>query len=197
MTAPTLDRATAAEHARQLVARHQAGDPHAYADIYRRYHREIYHFIYRKVGDRQLAEDLTHDTFVRGLGSIGRWKWQGKDVRAWLTTIARNLVIDHFKGAYNRYEITTGDLLGDEQIDHGEEGSPETAVLEHLRNLALLGALRHLTDDQRTCIINRFIEGLSVPETAAAMDRHENAVKALQWRAVGALARHFDRRPWQ
>jgi RNA polymerase sigma-70 factor (ECF subfamily) len=197
MTAPTLDRATAAEHARQLVARHQAGDPDAYADIYRRYRREIYHFIYRKVGDRQLAEDLTGDTFVRGLGSIGRWRWQGKDVGAWLTTIARNLVVDHFKSAPRRYEVKTADPQNGDRTDDSPEGRPETAVIDHLRNLALLGALRHLTGDQRTCIIHRFVHSRSVAETAALMGRQEGAVKVLTMRAVAALGHHFDERPWQ
>src|SRR5689334_21893723 len=150
VTAPTLDRATAAEQGRQLVARHQAGDPHAYAEIYTRYRGDVQGFIYRRVQDRELAEDLTHDVFTRALRHIGRWQWQGKDVGAWLITIARNIVIDHIRNVrnryevHNRYEVTPGEF-GDTHIDETPEGDPETTVLNHLRNVALLTALLYLS----------------------------------------------------
>ena len=55
----------------------------------------------------QLAEDLTSETFVRGLRAIQRFNWQGKDFGAWLTTIARNLIADHFKSSRSRLEIVS------------------------------------------------------------------------------------------
>jgi RNA polymerase sigma-70 factor (ECF subfamily) len=183
--------------ARQLVARFQAGDVDAYGEIYRLYRNAVYFYIRRKFPqDQQLAEDLTHDTFLRALRHVGRWEWQGKDLRAWLFTIARNVVIDHFKLARTRYE-TPGGVPDSGQVDHSPEGRPESAVIEHLRNIALLNALTYLTQGQRACIIHRFVQGLSVAETAAAMSREEGAVKVLQMRALASLAQHFDGKPWR
>ena len=65
----------------------------------------VFRFIYYRVSSQQLAEDLTSETFVRGLRAIQRFNWQGKDFGAWLTTIARNLVADHFKSSRARLEI--------------------------------------------------------------------------------------------
>jgi RNA polymerase sigma-70 factor (ECF subfamily) len=195
VTVQTTEPATA--DARELVARFQAGDVDAYGEIYRLYRNTVYFYIRRKIPtDHQLAEDLTHDTFVLALRFIGRWEWQGKDLRAWLITIARNVVIDHFKLARTRYE-TPGGVPDSDKVDHSPEGRPESAVIEHLRNIALLTALTYLTQDQHACIVHRFVQGLSVAETAAAMSREEGAVKSLQVRALASLAQHFDGKPWR
>lgn len=190
-------RAEAAERSRQLVARHQEGDPHAYAEIYRHYRGDVYDYIYRRVRSRELAQDLTHDTFVRGLKAIGRWKWQGQDLGAWLITIAGRLVIDHFGSRRARSEVKPQELEFGHKPDETREGNVEDFVIEHLRNLALLGSLEILTDDQRACVIHRFIHGLNVAETATLIGKHPNAVKALQWRAMGKLSEHFDERAWR
>ena len=94
-----------------LVERAQAGDAEAFGLIYDRYVDTVFRFIYFRVGNRPLAEDLTSDTFLRALKRIGSFTWQGRDLGAWLVTIARNLVADHFKSGRYRLEVTTGDVL--------------------------------------------------------------------------------------
>ncbi|MGH3744552.1 MAG: sigma-70 family RNA polymerase sigma factor, partial [Mycobacteriales bacterium] len=95
----------------RLVARAQAGDAEAFGEIYDRYVDLIYRYIYYRVGSKQLAEDLTSETFLRALRRIGSFTWQGRDVGAWFVTIARNLVTDHYKSSRYRLEITTHDLI--------------------------------------------------------------------------------------
>ena len=82
---------------RALVDLAKEGDSEAFGQLYDHYVTGVFRFIYYRVGSQQLAEDLTSETFVRGLRAIQRFNWQGKDFGAWLTTIARNLVADHFK----------------------------------------------------------------------------------------------------
>lgn len=172
-----------------LVERAQGGDSHAFGLIYDRYMDTVFRFIYFRVGNRPLAEDLTADTFLRALKRIGSFTWQGRDLGAWLVTIARNLVADHFKSGRYRLEVTTGDVLDAEQADRGPEGSPEVAVVDHITNVALLGAVKQLNPEQQECIVLRFLQGFSVAETAQAMGKNEGAIKALQYRAVRALQR--------
>jgi RNA polymerase sigma-70 factor (ECF subfamily) len=172
-----------------LVERAQAGDAEAFGLIYDRYLDTVFRFIYFRVGSRPLAEDLTSDTFLRALKRIGSFTWQGRDLGAWLVTIARNLVADHFKSGRYRLEVTTGDVLDADQADRGPEGSPEAAVVDHITNVALLAAVKQLNPEQQECIVLRFLHGFSVAETAQTMRKNEGAIKALQYRAVRALHR--------
>jgi RNA polymerase sigma-70 factor, ECF subfamily len=178
------DPGDAAAEVWALVERAQAGEAEAFGLIYDRYVDTVFRF-----GNRQLAEDLTSDTFLRALKRIGSVTWQGRDLGAWLVTIARNLVADHFKSGRYRLEVTTGDVLDADREDRGPEGSPESAVVDHITNVALLTAVKQLNPEQQECIVLRFLQGFSVAETAQTMGKNEGAIKALQYRAVRALAR--------
>jgi RNA polymerase sigma-70 factor (ECF subfamily) len=172
-----------------LVERAQRGETEAFGLIYDKYVDTVFRFIYFRVGNRQLAEDLTSDTFLRALKRIGSVTWQGRDLGAWLVTIARNLVADHFKSGRYRLEMTTSDVLDADRPEHGPEGSPENVVVDHITNVALLSAVKQLNSEQQECIVLRFLQGFSVAETAQAMQKNEGAIKALQYRAVRALHR--------
>jgi RNA polymerase sigma-70 factor (ECF subfamily) len=170
-----------------LVARSQAGEPEAFGLLYDRYVDLVYRYIYYRVGSPTLAEDLVSETFLRALRRIDSFTWQGRDFAAWLVTIARNLIADHFKSGRYRLEITTEDILesGPAQTTDG----PESLVLDSLTNATLLSAVKKLNPEQQECIVLRFLQGLSVNETALAMGKNDGAIKALQYRAVRALAR--------
>jgi RNA polymerase sigma-70 factor (ECF subfamily) len=170
---------------RALVDLAKEGDADAFGQLYDHYVTGVFRFIYYRVGSRQLAEDLTSETFVRGLRAIQRFTWQGKDFGAWLTTIARNLVADHFKSSRSRLEVVT------ETVPEGamHAASPENEVLGMISNEMLFEAVRALPPEQRDCILMRFIQGLSIAQTAAALGRSEGAIKQLQLRAMRSLAK--------
>ncbi|WP_197717215.1 ECF subfamily RNA polymerase sigma factor, BldN family [Glycomyces terrestris] len=172
-----------------LVARAQAGEPGAFGEIYDRYSDTVYRYIYFRVNNAQLAEDLASETFLRALRRISSFSWQGRAFGAWLVTIARNLVVDHFKSGRYRLEIVKPDVLGADQQETDPATSPETAALEKLTNATLLTAVKKLNPDQQECIVLRFLQGFTVAETARTMGKNEGAVKALQYRAVRTLAR--------
>ncbi len=173
----------------RLVQRAQAGDTEAFGLIYDRYMDTVFRFIYFRVSTRQLAEDLTSETFLRALRRICSFTWQGRDLGAWLVTIARNLVADHFKSGRYRLEVSTAEVLDADRPDRGPEGSPEAAVLDMMTNRTLLEAVKRLNPEQQECIVLRFLQGFSVAETARTMSKNEGAIKALQYRAVRSLAR--------
>ena len=116
---------------------------------------------------------------------MSSFRWQGKDFGAWLMTIARNLTTDHFKAGRTRLESTTEDMS---TLDSSAEG-PEGAVLASLTNEALLEALSQLPTEQRECLVMRFLQGLSIAETADVLGRSAGAVKQLQLRGVRNLAK--------
>ncbi|GAA3088346.1 MULTISPECIES: ECF subfamily RNA polymerase sigma factor, BldN family [Streptomyces] len=168
-----------------LVERAQAGESDAFGRLYDQYSDTVYRYIYYRVGGKATAEDLTSETFLRALRRISTFTWQGRDFGAWLVTIARNLVADHFKSSRFRLEVTTGEMLDANEV----ERSPEDSVLESLSNAALLDAVRRLNPQQQECVTLRFLQGLSVAETARVMGKNEGAIKTLQYRAVRTLAR--------
>ena len=168
-----------------LVEAAQSGETEAFGRLYDHYSDTVYRYIYYRVGSKATAEDLTSETFLRALRRIGTFTWQGRDFGAWLVTIARNLVADHFKSSRFRLEVTTGEMLDANEVAR----SPEESVLEQLSNEALLTAVRKLNPQQQECITLRFLQGLSVAETARVMGKNEGAIKTLQYRAVRTLAR--------
>lgn len=174
-----------ASRLRALVDLAKQGDSDAFGQLYDHYVTGIFRFIYHRVSSRQLAEDLTSETFVRGLRAIQRFNWQGKDFGAWLTTIARNLIADHYKSSRSRLEVVT------ETVPEGatQASGPEHEVLSHISNEILFDAVKSLPAEQRDCILMRFMQGLSIAQTAAALGRSEGAVKQLQLRAVRSLAK--------
>lgn len=174
-----------------LVTLAQQGDAEAFGQIYDRYVGTVYRYLYVRTGNREVAQDLTSETFLRALRRIESFTWQGRDIAAWFITIARNLVIDTRKSAAYRLEVTTADLLGIQEADDAE--TPEAAVIRGDREARLVEALRQLTPDQAECVVLRFMEGLSVAECAQVLGRRENAVKQLQLRAIRALRKELDR----
>ncbi|RZS44572.1 RNA polymerase sigma-70 factor (ECF subfamily) [Herbihabitans rhizosphaerae] len=167
-----------------LVRAAQSGDTAAFGELYDRYVDVVFRYVLFRVGDRELAEDVTSETFLRALRRITTVTYQGRDVGAWFVTIARNLVLDHVKSSRFRLEVATAEVDDSERHDAG----PEQQVMAGVTREALLSCVEQLGDDQRECIVLRFLQGLSVAETAAIMHRNDGAVKALQHRAVRRLA---------
>ena len=148
-----------------LVELARGGDKEAFGLLYDHYQPSVYRFLYYRTRSATLAEDLTADTFFRALRSMNNFRWQGRDFGAWLMTIARNLTTDHFKAGRTRLEMTTEDMS---LHDDATEG-PESAVLAGLTNEVLLTALTELPTEQRECLIMRFLQGLSIAETAQSL----------------------------
>ena len=168
-----------------LVELARGGDSEAFGMLYDHYHTSVYRFLYYRVGSVALAEDLMSETFFRALRSMGSFRWQGKDFGAWLMTIARNLTADHYKAGRTRLEYATEDMGAHDSATEG----PETSVLASLTNEALLAALKELPTEQQECLIMRFLQGLSIAETAKVLGRSDGAVKQLQLRGVRNLAK--------
>lgn len=175
-----------------LVARARAGDTDAYADLYRILHGSVFRFVYARVGNRQLAEDITADTFTRGLARIGSLQETGSSPAGWFVTIARNLTADYFKSGRYRRCLLTAEVQDDEVAAVARvvrEEMPDEDTLSYLTAKELWRAVKELGKDQQECIVLRFAKGFSVTETAQSMGKQEGAIKALQYRAVRALGR--------
>jgi len=187
MTAETAQNGQHPDASRRaaLVDRAQAGDSEAFGELYDEYSLAVYRYVYARVSSPALAEDLTSETFVRALRALGSFRWQGRDFGAWLVTIARNLITDHFKSGRVRLESPTDEI----ETHDSETQGPEVDVLTQATADVLRRCVAELPAEQRECLTMRFFAGMSIAETAKALDKSEGAVKQLQLRAVRQLAK--------
>jgi RNA polymerase sigma-70 factor (ECF subfamily) len=165
------------------VAEAQAGDRQAFAEIYRLYAPVVFRYVFGRTKDRHLAEDLTSDTFVRAMRKLGSVTYRGTPFRAWLLTIARNVVIDEVKSARRRIDVPLP-----EDFDRPAHGvDPEAEVINQELADKVSSLLAGLSADQRACVELRFLADLTIPEAARRMDRGPRAISALQLRALRKL----------
>lgn len=184
---------TSSDDVAELVRRAQLGDREAFGGIYDRYVNEIFGFVMNRVRQRETAEDLTGDVFMRAFKRLPDFEWQGVDIGAWIMTIARNRVTDHFRAFSTRLERTSDDVRQDVEV----RGTDAPERIAEGRELArrLGRALERLSEEHREIIELRFVHELSLAEAAHVIGRTVGATKSLQFRALKALAsqvQHVD-----
>ncbi len=168
-----------------ILARAKAADPAALGMLYDQYVDKIYAYIYHRVGQADLAEDLTGQVFMRMLEAVRTGKGWQTSFSGWLYRIAHNLVIDHYR---RRGRARLVDIEDAAPV-HAQSGNPVESSEMQFERQRLRDALRELTEEQSQVIALRFLEDLSIAEVAVIMQKTEGAVKALQYRAVIALRR--------
>jgi len=174
---------------RALIEAAQAGDRDAFGQLYSATHPKVLGFIQRRVGYAPVAEDIAHDVYVRALANLNSWSWRGVDPCAWLITIARNLIADHFKRAATRLTEPAGDDLPSYLADLDRRVDPAEAAQANAVNAAVNAAIGELLPAQRRIIGLRFgRDEYSVEQTAQAVGSTTGAVKAAQYRAMRRLA---------
>ena len=179
-------RDTPLPNERQLVNTAKSGNPDAFAELYDAYVDRIYRYIYFRVSDDVTAEDLTSQVFLNAWESLDRYQVGNSPYLALLFTIARNLVIDHY-----RVKKETVDFDAMIQAKAGGP-DPDEEVQSRFDMQAIRNALQFLTEEQQQVLALRFVTGLSTEEIAKLMDKREGAIRALQMRALQALTKYLE-----
>lgn len=171
-----------------LIRKAQSYDPDAFGAIYERFYNGVYRYIFYRVGEQSLAEDLTMEVFVKAMEAIDTYSFRGVPFSAWLYRIASNLVVDHFRRQPSQMAVSLEEKLV-ASLEH------PTGVLEsEFAHHQLRRALSELTDDQQQVVILKFVDGLSNLEVAQILGKTEGAVKSLQHRALASLGRVLGER---
>ena len=169
-----------------LVREAQQGGAAAFSALYEHYYDSIFRYVSFRTGNTAEAEDITAEVFVRMIESIHRFKWQGYPFSSWLFRIAHNLVVDFYRKRGRRRMVSLEDappIMEEGVVDADARMDLELTMGDVRR------AMEDLTDLQREAITLRFAAGLSVAETAKAMGKKDNAVKALQHAGLKKLRR--------
>ena len=158
---------------REVLARAREGDEDAYREMVRRYGPAVFDLVYRMVGNRELAEDLTQETFLKAFGALDR-HYPERKPSAWILRIANNAAIDYVRlkrpdSTRSHLTMTPGHI--DRQGMHMPTPSTPTASTE-LREFtaALKRALRRLRPEHRRCFRLRHVEQRSYAEIARVMN---------------------------
>jgi RNA polymerase sigma-70 factor (ECF subfamily) len=181
-----------------VVALAQQGRDAAFRELIRRYERPVFSLIYRMVRDRELAEDLAQDTFIKVLNHIDRYRSEFK-LSSWLFKIANNVAIDYLR----RRQLETVSIDGSphaQTADAIEATSFDVSVqqesaLDELEARELGTAIEHaiasLRPEYRSCIMLRHVEGRSYEEIATTLDLPLGTVKTYIHRARQELRQYL------
>lgn len=165
----------------EIVSRAQS-NPDSFAPLYDHYFPKIYNYIYHRVQNTQLAEDLVSETFYKALSNIKKFHWQDRTFACWLYTIARNQVIDQFR---KQKPVLIDDSKG--EMTEPEVNSPEEKVLRDITTEEIFEVIKTLSPDQQDALLLRFYEDLKIKEIALVLNKNEGAVKALLFRGLKSL----------
>ncbi len=178
------------DEVRRLVGRAQNGDREALEELYLLHFDRIYSYLHISVGNRHDAEDLTTQTFLRMLESIGRFRFGAAPFSAWLFRIAHNLAMDHFR-ATKRWQP-------EEQVPEqpGEaERSAEDEAMREIGRASMLDLIGGLSTEQQQVLTLKFVFSFSNAEAATILDKTEGAIKSLQHRALASLQKQIASAP--
>jgi RNA polymerase sigma-70 factor (ECF subfamily) len=167
-----------------LARRVSQGDVGAFNTLYETHLDTVYRYVYYKVGNGQLAEDLTQHIFLKAWEAINRYQWRDLPFQHWLLRLARNAVIDHYRST----KPANASLL--EPVSDGVD--PEATLAQSETVQMLQEAVRQLPDEQREVIVLRFIEQMPHAEVARHLGKSAATVRVIQHRALLALRRLLD-----
>lgn len=168
----------------ELISLSQQGDGEAFAHLYDLYVDRIYRYVFFRVSDERVTEDITAHVFMKMWEQLPRYQVGQVPLGGWLYRVAHNAVIDYYrtrKTALSLEEVNARDVRHDDAID---EHLDLQIKLEELRK-----ALQTLTAAQREVLILRFIKGLGVQEIALELGKAPGAIRALQMRGLRELAK--------
>ena len=169
-----------------LAQRARERQSDAWTQIYHENYEKLFRYVYARLRDRETSEDLTATVFLEALKSIGGYRHAGRPLLAWLYTIARNVVNQHHRSRFRRGADRV--VLGKDVALAADPGADQLPPVERID---LYDAVGHLPDSQREVIILHYFVGLTIPEAAEVLGKHERAVYSLQTRAVKALRRRL------
>jgi RNA polymerase sigma-70 factor (ECF subfamily) len=188
----------AARTDQEIVALARGGEEAAYRELVRRYERPLFSLLYRMVRDRELAEDLAQETFVKALNAIESYRPEYK-FSSWIFKIANNAAIDHLR----RRELDTLSLEGSPHAETPEAieatalqiGDRQESPLDEVEARELGGeieaAIAKLRPEYRSCILLRHVEGRAYEEIAEILGLPLGTVKTYIHRARNELRREL------
>lgn len=168
----------------ELLSRIKSGQTQLFGEVYDRYSRRLYKYVYNRVPSKQAAEDILSDVFFKALKSIAKARADHGSLAPWLYRIAANAIADHYRG-----RKPTVDLESAYDLDSGEDVSQRARLSES--EFQARRMLESLDDRQREIVIMRLWDGLSYKEITEITGLQEGNCKVIFSRAMSALRESY------
>ncbi|MCD7033324.1 RNA polymerase sigma factor SigX [Metabacillus sp. GX 13764] len=159
--------------------------------IYEKYHQDIFQFLFYMVKNREQAEDLVQEVYIRVLKSYDRFEGRSSE-KTWLFSIARHVAIDWFRKQKTVKQRILDKFDWDNQQVQDQSPLPEEIALQNEEVQRMYRSLDKCSIDQQTVIILRYIQGLSIAETADSLGWTESKVKTTQHRGIKTLKKLME-----
>lgn len=160
------------------------------ATLYERYAPDVLTYLLRQLNSREDAEDILLEVFTIALEKQAALQWDERALRAWLLTIARNKVVDHYRRAGRLAPVPLMNV--EERLYEPEEREPEQMFLHQETYTQLRMHTQKLSREQQEILQLRFGEGLRCAEIAQVIGRSEKAARALLYRTLKQLRKIYD-----
>jgi RNA polymerase sigma-70 factor, ECF subfamily len=159
--------------------------------LYQKYHQDLYRFLFYMVKNKELAEDLVQEVYIRVLKAYDRFEGNSSE-KTWLFSIAKNVAIDHFRKqkGWKRWLVEKMDFSTTQISD--DVPLPEEIAQQREEIKLIYQCLDECTMDQKMVVILRYIHELSISETADALTWTESKVKTTQHRAIKTLRKKME-----
>ena len=179
-----------------LVERCLTGDQAAWGDLVRTHTRRVYNLCYRFTGRAQDAEDLTQDVFLRVFKSLGSFQGSQGGFATWLTSLTRNLLIDHYrKHKKERRDVSVDDENAETPVDTNVTFTrPDLVMIEQEHSVAIQVAISRLSPDLREAVILRDVQEMEYREISTVLGVPEGTVKSRINRGRVALGQILRRK---
>lgn len=161
-------------------------DESVFHHLYETYHRDVFNFLTYLTKDRQLAEDLSHEVYVKAIRAYSSFEHRSSE-KTWLFSIAKNVSIDHFRKTVVRTKHAAPFFDWETREAASSGKTPEQEAIEQEELCEVMESLDGCTLDQRLVIIMRYVNDLSIAETARVLGWSEGKVKTVQHRALKQL----------
>lgn len=172
----------------QLIKRAKKGDSEAFGQLYHKYIKQIYRFIYLRVRSKEDAEDITHQVFLSVWRKVPDYKFKGHPFSSWLYRIANNAVIDYYRTSRQHQDI---DTVPDSSVSENPELDRKLDLNWDM--VVVKQAIAKLELDQQNVIILKFVNDFSNKEIADVLGKTEGAIRVIQHRAIKRIKNYVER----
>ncbi|MCL4366316.1 sigma-70 family RNA polymerase sigma factor [Patescibacteria group bacterium] len=176
---------------KDIIRQAKAGDKEAFEKLYRLYFVPVFRYTYLRVQDKQEAEDIVQEVFMKVYKSVENYQDQGKNPLAYFFTIARNKVIDFYRRKKN---ISLDEnLVIVEQLESRKDNPEE--LFEQNENARIVNlAIQSLNDTQKEVVILKYINGFDNDQIAKILGKKEDAIRQIQHRTLKVLKQKLEGR---
>lgn len=181
------------ENIKEIIELAKNGDANSFGHLYELYFTPVFRYVYCRVKNKQEAEDLAQNVFLKVYQNIENYQERNKSPLAYFFTVARNTIIDHWRKKKDTSKNSEEFLMKIPDYTN----NPDEIARKKETSQIIHQVIKQLTEDQQNVIIMKFISGLSNKEIAETLNKSEEAVRQLQCRSLKIMCQILEKQIYE